>query len=836
MQNSVENIIGENKSDYLGRGGYIWWVGEVEDKDDPLNLGRVKVRVLGWYTGPKKDYTTALPKKDLPWALVLQPTNQSGADGLGFSAGQLDPGAFVLGFFMDGEEAQLPVVIGVLRTINKSYISETGGIAAQFGEGNSLASDGSTREYSSVNSFIETPGGDQSISGGNTSPSPNPAATGGTNVSKGGTNRPDLPINALQQFPGSNANPKPKPSSCKQPAADGIQGVWKTYEYSICVALEDLASTLSESVPDGKGGFVNILTGSVENVDRIVAKIENLITTILSGFLGTVKQAVMNLIADVIDPIKKTLSTGIPLVATTIIKGIAQVLQTLICGLDSTIFALLNDPIGFVTDFVTGYVNQAFDLASGILTTVSSIKDYIFSKMKEVLVMVKEVLTAMKTVESIVKGIKGVDGVVGSLGKDIFKIDFEKLSVDDIVNFIVNIVSLFATGCNTDPVSPTNDGWVPFIGGTGCNEDTINDLINFEFGSDKQSIFDLLYQNINPLLSTITTFANGAYLLQNSTPGIESTITRYGNGTTHTAATADVNSHKSYLEDEAKRQAGLTPEEKAKSLLDPKNPIVGDYWGYAGTLTQNIPKDYMCKVGGDNFLNVDGDLRLKVTGDFHLEIGGGMFVNVASAPKSKNIKTGKSAGSLKQVKSTISFAGECDIGGSGRVQLTSASTTVAAHRGTDVKIISDTYNINAASINLNATNDLNLSGGSSTLLSTPHLMQNINIPPSPLPKVITGITTTVSGSILTTTIPGLAPGSALPTITTTSCGPMVNSVAAGGIVNNVVAGGIVNNITAGGKTDNILAGAWTATCGAGAITITAKAGTVVILGTVIMLN
>lgn len=834
MNPSVENIIGENKSDFMGRGSYVWWIGEVEDKDDPLHLGRVKVRVLGWYTGPTKEYKTALDKKFLPWALVLQPTNQSGTDGLGYSAGQLDPGAIVMGFFMDGEEAQLPVVMGVLRTINKAFIGEKG-IAAQWATGDDTAPDGTSIHTTTPNSFIETPGGDQTISGGNTAPSPNPAASGGTNPSKGGTPRPDLPSQAPSIAPGSDANTaKPKISSCKQPAADGIKGVWATYEYSICVALEDLGATLSESVPDGKGGFVNMLTGAVEKIDRIVAKVENLITTILSGFLGTIKQSVMNLMADILDPIKKALSTGVPLVATTILKGLAQVLQTLLCGLDATIFALLSDPIGFVEGFVTGLVNQAFDLASGILQTVEDIKGYIFGKLKEVLSMVKQVLTVMKSIEGIAKGFKGVSDVVGSLGTDIFKLDFEKLNIDQIVQLIVNVISLFATGCDQQPSAPTSDGWVPFLGGTECEEGNINDLINFEYGGESQSIFDMIFQNINPLLSTIQTFANGAYVLQNSTPGIESTVTRAANGTTHTQTKIDTKTHKQYLEDEKKKAAGQTPEERAKSLLDPKSPLVGDYWGYAGTLTENVPKDRMCKVGGDYFLNIDGDVRLKCTGDFHLEVGGGMFVNVASAPKSKNVKTGKDMGAKKQVKSTIHFAGEADIGGSGRVQLTSSSTTVAAHRGTDVKLISDTFNINSGSINLNAENDLNLSGGSSTCLQTPHLIRLIGA--SPLPKAYTGITSVVFGNMFTTTLPGLAPGSALPTVTNVFAGPLTTSVAAGGIVNNVAAGGMVNNVAAGGFTNTIAAGAYTVTAAAGAITITAKAGTVVIMGTVIMLN
>ena len=51
------------RSDFLGRDGYTWWVGEVESNQDPSELGRVKVRILGWYTGShdKETYTKELP-------------------------------------------------------------------------------------------------------------------------------------------------------------------------------------------------------------------------------------------------------------------------------------------------------------------------------------------------------------------------------------------------------------------------------------------------------------------------------------------------------------------------------------------------------------------------------------------------------------------------------------------------------------------------------------------------------------------------------------------------------------------------------------------------------
>ena len=66
------------RTDYLGRDGYTWWVGEVEDIEDPSQIGRVKVRILGWYTGMNDEqaYLKELPTEILPWSTVLLPCDQ----------------------------------------------------------------------------------------------------------------------------------------------------------------------------------------------------------------------------------------------------------------------------------------------------------------------------------------------------------------------------------------------------------------------------------------------------------------------------------------------------------------------------------------------------------------------------------------------------------------------------------------------------------------------------------------------------------------------------------------------------------------------------------------
>ena len=40
-------------TDFMGRDGFIWFAGVVEDRQDPLKLGRVRVRCLGYHTEDK---------------------------------------------------------------------------------------------------------------------------------------------------------------------------------------------------------------------------------------------------------------------------------------------------------------------------------------------------------------------------------------------------------------------------------------------------------------------------------------------------------------------------------------------------------------------------------------------------------------------------------------------------------------------------------------------------------------------------------------------------------------------------------------------------------------
>jgi hypothetical protein len=103
-------------NNFLGKDGFNWWYGVVEDNADPLKTGRVRVRIFGYHT----DNLQELPTKDLPWAQPsLSPSNSKT-----FSPPRL--GDYVMGFFSDGESAQAPVIMGVFPGFEASYDKSKG--------------------------------------------------------------------------------------------------------------------------------------------------------------------------------------------------------------------------------------------------------------------------------------------------------------------------------------------------------------------------------------------------------------------------------------------------------------------------------------------------------------------------------------------------------------------------------------------------------------------------------------------------------------------------------------------------------------------------------------
>jgi len=96
----------QEKKKFAGKDGFVWFTGIIEDRQDPLKMGRCRVRCVGWHAENKM----LLPTDMLPWSIPMLPLNNS-------NPYAPKEGDMVFGFFADGENAQNPILVGVFPSI-----------------------------------------------------------------------------------------------------------------------------------------------------------------------------------------------------------------------------------------------------------------------------------------------------------------------------------------------------------------------------------------------------------------------------------------------------------------------------------------------------------------------------------------------------------------------------------------------------------------------------------------------------------------------------------------------------------------------------------------------
>jgi len=90
--------------------GFKWFFGVVENRDDPMKIGRLKIRIHNYHS----TNTVKVSVSDLPWAIVVNPVFGASTRQVGITSLGCVVGATVFGFFADGDKAQIPVVIGTV--------------------------------------------------------------------------------------------------------------------------------------------------------------------------------------------------------------------------------------------------------------------------------------------------------------------------------------------------------------------------------------------------------------------------------------------------------------------------------------------------------------------------------------------------------------------------------------------------------------------------------------------------------------------------------------------------------------------------------------------------
>ena len=116
------------QDDQFVGGQFDWFIGVVEDTNDPKKLNRVKVRCFGYHT----DDLAEVKVEDLPFATVMMPSTSPSVEGIGQNH-QLLSGSWVVGFFRDGPSAQDPIILGSIMSFTEEKIDTSLGFQGTYG-------------------------------------------------------------------------------------------------------------------------------------------------------------------------------------------------------------------------------------------------------------------------------------------------------------------------------------------------------------------------------------------------------------------------------------------------------------------------------------------------------------------------------------------------------------------------------------------------------------------------------------------------------------------------------------------------------------------------------
>ena len=116
------------QDDQFVGGQFDWFIGVVEDTNDPKKLNRVKVRCFGYHT----DDLSEVKVEDLPFATVMMPNTSPSVEGIGQNH-QLLSGSWVVGFFRDGPSAQDPIILGSIMSFTEEKIDTSLGFQGTYG-------------------------------------------------------------------------------------------------------------------------------------------------------------------------------------------------------------------------------------------------------------------------------------------------------------------------------------------------------------------------------------------------------------------------------------------------------------------------------------------------------------------------------------------------------------------------------------------------------------------------------------------------------------------------------------------------------------------------------
>ena len=425
----------ENIANFIGREGFNWWIGQVENDgrrhwNASLRFGlggwdysdwdwtnKVKVRIVGYHNPNRKE----LPTTDLPWAQVLMPPIYSMRSGMG-SIHQLQINSWVIGFFMDGTSAQIPVVMGTLADENPG-----GGYGVEGGKEEGFAQ--------LVSPDYEYP--DHSEDG---SSAPNTGSTIETNEETGLDEAPkNNDGHTHNSTDDKNERGPAKMESEKQAIATEKQKVTVQVGNGKCGSetATKLEGPMAEFMKFARSvekndvdQFINKLDGSVVDMDYEINIMSQRIQKKLTGLTANIKGVVMEDVNKLVQDGLDELSIPNPELDTAVRKQLKDVGDLVSC--------LFKQLLGELGDFIKGMLS---DLVENVLdTALCLVQNFLGEIMKKLMDSIQGALGILKGVTGSIKGAaQKIQNLLNKVG------DFIDLFCDGALSCAIG-ASVFETG------------------------------------------------------------------------------------------------------------------------------------------------------------------------------------------------------------------------------------------------------------------------------------------------------------------------------------------------------------------------------------------------------
>ena len=376
----------------MGRDGFRWWVGQIppEGKDYDLQQNgggwgnRIKVRILGYHP-----YSVVeLPNKDLPWATILMGTTDgSGAQNRATSV-SIAPGDTVFGFFLDGDNGQVPVIMGVFGrtsqvptnefqapfvpfTGNTEKVKNDGGIVAnsQSNEQSSLSQVSPiATDKKTADRVGEATGqnNDTKTALKSASPAIGQKVLAGSTDSASAVRTIKTEIgNFVSKVQSITDNVKDAVGNARQSVMREIESMTASIQKSAMKVVGDMTKNLSEAMMPALNGGLQALYDRV--FAAVFAATQN---SALAEKAGTIAQATF------IGPVKE-MSDAIPCIANSIINGLGDIIKGVLTNVAENVFnfvecignqvvgALMNHIIGGVTSFLKPFMDALSVISGG---------------------------------------------------------------------------------------------------------------------------------------------------------------------------------------------------------------------------------------------------------------------------------------------------------------------------------------------------------------------------------------------------------------------------------------------------------------------------------------